>query len=204
MKFGKSLMAGVALSACVGIAPAAHADVEPFIGEIINFPYTFCPRGFVEASGQTIAIASNSALFSLYGTIYGGDGQQTFNLPNLNGRGPLGQGNLAGGQSYPIGQVGGVETTTMTANQMPTHTHVANMQTAGAVVADTGRSTGSSFAVAANSTYVKSQAPVTGSPMNPNTVVNATVGGNQAQENRQPYLAMRYCVATEGIYPSRN
>ncbi len=204
MSYKKFLAASASVAALTMSAVPAHAGADPFIGEIMLAGFNYCPRGYANASGQLVAISTNQALFALLGTTYGGDGRTTFALPNLNGRVAVGQGQLYGGSSYQLGQVGGVESTTMSVAEMPIHTHVATVQTAGPVVADTGRSTGSSFAVAAGNTYVKGQAPVAGSPMNPGTVTNDAAGGSQAQENRMPYLALQYCIATQGIFPSRN
>jgi microcystin-dependent protein len=156
---------------------------DPFIGEIRLFGYTYCPRGWIEADGQLLPISQNEALFSLYGTTYGGDGRTNFALPDLRGRAPIHVGQGPGLSSYPLGQSGGAETVTLSVEQMPAHEHTfteltnANGTTPGLAV----RSGGGEQATATSQT-----------------------GGSQAHENRSPYQVMRYCIALAGIYPSRN
>lgn len=98
---------------------------EPFVGEILIVGFNFAPRNFAQCNGQQMAISQNAALFSLLGTFYGGNGQTTFALPNLQGRTPIHQGSLAGGSSYVIGEAAGTETVTLLTTQMPAHTHIA-------------------------------------------------------------------------------
>lgn len=106
---------------------------DPFIGEIRMFGGTFAPVGWALCNGQTLPISQNPALFNLIGTTYGGDGQTTFNLPDLRGRGPIHQGNLQG-SPFPIGQISGVESVTLTTNQIPQHSHQAKAAAGGNVV----------------------------------------------------------------------
>ena len=161
----------------------ASAQLEPFIGQVSLFGFNFCPRGWAAADGQLLDIASNSALFSLFGTIYGGDGRTTFALPDLRGRAPVHVGQGPGLSNYIEGQKGGVETVTLVSNEMPVHNHALtelsnqNGNTPGIVVRNGG-----------------------GAQLTPTT----DAGGGAAHENRAPYLVMRYCVALEGIFPSRN
>lgn len=186
---------------------------EPFVGEIIMVGYTFCPRGYTEAAGQLLAISSNNALFSLYGTTYGGDGRTTFALPDLRGRAPIGQGNGAGLSDYRLGQRGGVETVTLTQNELPSHTHSATTNVTVTLKADpnSGDSDDPTGAVPAKerrSDIYSGDTPSVDMSSDAATA-NATTtvgnaGGNLAHENRMPYLTMRYCVALVGIYPSRN
>ncbi|WP_236643651.1 phage tail protein [Flavisphingopyxis soli] len=164
----------------------------------------FCPRDWAEASGQLLSIASNSALFSLLGTTYGGNGTTTFALPDLRGRVANHVGQGPGLSNYALGQTGGVETTTMTVAQMPQHTHVASVQTAGPVLANHQQPDGAAFGVTLDKTYVRPGTPVAGYDMAAGTVVNANAGSGQAQTNIPPYLTMRTCIALYGIYPSRN
>lgn len=201
-KLGASLLAGAAIIA--GAAPAHAQASDQFLGQIALVGFTFCPRGWADANGQLLAISSNTALFSLYGTTYGGNGTTTFALPDLRGRVPIHLGQGPGLSNYIQGQSDGVETTTMTVNQMPQHTHVGSIQTAGATAANSRRADGAAFGVTADDTYVRPGTPTTGFNMAAGTVVNANAGGSQPQTNIQPYLAMRYCVATVGIFPSRN
>jgi len=97
--------------------------MEPFIGQIMMVPYTFASQGWAFCDGQLLPISQNTALFSLIGTSYGGDGRSTFGLPNLKGRTPLHAGQGPGGTNYPLGRMGGTESETMNVNQMPAHNH---------------------------------------------------------------------------------
>lgn len=167
---------------------------EPFLGEIRMFGFNFAPRGWAFCNGQLLAIAQNTALFSLLGTTYGGNGQTTFALPNLQGRVPLHFGQGAGLSSYSLGQSAGTETVTLTQSQMPAHGHV--------VTANNGDATASRPAnrfPAGGGAYADSG---DGTTMNPTVV--ATTGGSQPHNNIQPYLALNFCIALVGIFPSRN
>jgi microcystin-dependent protein len=195
----KTISSAVIVSAALLSVPSkeAAAGTDVYIGEIMWVPYAFCPRGSAEASGQLLSIASNTALFSLIGTTYGGDGRTTFALPDLRGRVPVHLGNGPGLSSYSLGETGGQEQVTLTTNQMPTHHHELNASE-DAVDTDPAGS-------------------VLGSPKNkkiydaPNmastTLASSAmsdVGGSQPHENRPPYLTLRACIATVGIYPSRD
>jgi len=167
---------------------------EPFLGQIQPFPYNFAPRGWAFCSGQILPIAQNTALFSLLGTTYGGNGQTTFALPDLRGRVPLHFGQGPGLSPYDLGQVSGTETVTLLSTQMPAHNHTMNASTGEA--ADT-IATGQ--VLASSAIYA---------PGSPNTVMSAQsvgqAGGNQPHPNLQPYLVLNWCIALEGIFPSRN
>ena len=167
---------------------------DPFIGEIRLFPYNFAPRGWAFCNGQVLSIAQNTALFSLLGTTYGGNGQTTFALPDLRGRVPVSSGQGPGLSNYSLGQVGGTESVTLNTNQMPAHNHQVNVNAGGATTSRANGnfpSTGGSYNSATD-----------GSTFNPNAVSNT--GGNQPHENVQPYLTLNFCIALEGIFPSRN
>ena len=114
--------AAIGLAASLTVPAPSHAQ-EVLIGQVIPVAFTFCPRGFTEADGQLLPISSNTALFSLYGTTFGGDGRTTFALPDMRGRDPIHVGQGAGLQDYLLGQSGGAETHTLTVGQMPSHTH---------------------------------------------------------------------------------
>lgn len=189
-----AIAAGMSLS---GAATPANAQSEPFIGQIMMVGYTFCPRGWADANGQLLAISSNTALFSLYGTTFGGDGRTTFALPDLRGRVPINLGQGAGLSSRQLGQSGGSETNTLTANQLPPHSHSLNGTTAGANAVDPSGNTLAN--TGRNNTYN------TGAPnaqMNAGSIGSA--GGGQAVNNMPPFLTVRYCVALQGIFPSRS
>lgn len=195
---------------------------EPFLGAILAFGFTFNPRGWQTCSGQLISIAQNTALFSLLGTTYGGNGQTTFALPDLRGRSMVGVGNGPGLTPIVYGQVGGTETTTLTINNMPQHNHqlvpgvnagqvnlalTANAATGGAIANDTDNGT-NSFAAGGSTPNIYSE-PGTGTTKIggiTSTISGSTsiVGGSQAFSIRDPYLGINLCIAMEGIFPSRN
>lgn len=168
---------------------------DPFIGEIRMFGGNFAPRGWAFCEGQLLAIAQNTALFSLFGTTYGGDGRTTFGLPDLRGRAPIHPGQGPGLTSRTLGERGGAESTTLSVANLPAHTHQVappvtdGRQTtnrpAGAVPARGGSySSGGSDVGAAYGTQ--------------------SVGNGQAFDNLPPYLAVNFIVALQGIYPSRS
>jgi microcystin-dependent protein len=165
----------------------------PFLGEIRIFPYNFAPRGWAFCNGQILSISQNTALFSLLGTTYGGNGQTTFALPDLRGRVPNSSGQGPGLSSYTLGQVGGTETVTLTQSEMPSHNHGVNSTNADATSARPGGNfpaAGGGYNSASSNT------------MAPTMIGNA--GGSQPHSNVQPYLTLNYCIALTGIYPSRN
>jgi microcystin-dependent protein len=168
---------------------------EPFIGQITIFAGNFAPRGWAFCHGQLLPIAQNTALFSLLGTIYGGDGRTTFALPDLRGRAPIHFGQGPGLSNYNLGELGGVESVTLLAAQMPVHTHTlvgAN------VPANNTAPGGQLMAETREDAYAGAAQPVA---MDPSAV--GAAGGSQPHENRPPYLAINYIIALVGIYPSR-
>jgi microcystin-dependent protein len=177
--------------------------MDPFLGEIRVTGFNFAPTGWALCQGQLLSISSNTALFSLLGTIYGGDGRTNFALPNLQGTIPIGFGQGAGLSSYTQGQTGGASTVTLTLQQNPTHTHT--MQVGSGKGVDTPSATvylagearggiGNAFATPAT----QSSSPTT------MAVDEAqTVGGGQPHNNMAPYLALNYIIALQGIFPSR-
>jgi len=184
------------------VFPSGEAEAgEPFIGEIKAWGGNFCPRGFAAADGQLLPIAGNTALFSLYGTFYGGDGRTTFALPDLRSRAAIHAGQGAGLTPRALGQRLGTETETMTSATMPSHTHRAGMQTR-TDAANATRPRRNSFAVTADNSYQTGAA--SGQFMNSNTIRVDGEGAGQSVDNRQPFVGMTYCVALVGIFPSRN
>jgi microcystin-dependent protein len=169
---------------------------NPFLGEIRIMPYNFAPQGWAFCDGQVLAISQFTALFSLLGTTYGGNGTSNFALPDLRGRVAISSGQGPGLSPYNIGQVGGVENVTLTSNTMPQHSHqvVANngpgdaTRPAGAVPARTGTS---NYASAPDGTAM-------------NAGMLSAAGGGQPHSNLQPYLVLNFCIAMQGIFPSRN
>lgn len=178
----------------------------PFIGEIRLFAGNFAPVGWAFCNGQSQSIAQNTALFALIGTIYGGDGQNTFNLPDLRGRVPISQGQGAGLSNYSIGQVAGAETVTLTTGQLPVHTHTLNATTATGSATTPGPTVMLATPVEAGvntSLYVvPGTSTVNQAPMAAQSI--GTAGGSQPHENMMPYQALNYIIALEGIFPSRN
>jgi len=174
---------------------------EPFIGEIVMFGGNFAPRNWAFCNGQLLSISSHTALFSILGTTYGGDGRTTFGLPDLRGRVAMHPGNGPGLSNYRLGQQGGRETEQLTTNQIPSHSHAANC------VAPAGNSNDAVNNYWADDAGVSSGTYHTGggatlSPMNSNAIGHA--GGGQAHNNVQPFQCVNYIIALMGIYPSRN
>ncbi|MGV6800948.1 MAG: phage tail protein [bacterium] len=174
--------------------------MEPFIGEIKMVGFNFAPRGWAFCDGQLLAISSNSALFSLLGTMYGGDGRTSFGLPDLRGRVSIHQGTGPGLSNRRMGEKGGAETTTQTTATMANHSHPVTVH----VVDDdatTNEANGASLANAVGNTY--STAAVDGT-LSASSATSANVGGGQAMNNMEPFLVVNYVIALTGIYPSRN
>jgi microcystin-dependent protein len=175
---------------------------DPFLGEIRVFAGNFAPNGWALCQGQLLAIAQNTALFSILGTTYGGDGVRTFALPDLRGRVVMGLGQGPGLSNYVEGEVGGAESVTLTTQQMPAHSHTVNATEAQSTTDPKG-------AVPANT-----QPPTPGpapkaygaSPDGKTTMNSAMIGltgGNQPVSVQQPYLVINYIIALLGIFPSR-
>jgi microcystin-dependent protein len=170
---------------------------QPFVGEIRMFAGNFAPAGWAFCSGQTLPISENEVLFQLIGTIYGGDGQTTFNLPNLQSRVPVHMGQGPGvSNNYTIGEQGGAEQVTLTVNQTPVHNH--------GLVAATGAGTTANAKdnVLAASPSVQLYTEDTASvALNANSIT--PTGGSQPHDNTMPYLAINYIISLFGIYPSQ-
>lgn len=201
MNIRKTLLPLAALTTGLALPAPAQAGFEPFIGQLMLTGANFCPLGYEPASGQIISIAENTALFSLIGTTYGGDGQTTFALPNLNGRSVISQGTGPGLPNYVMGQTTGSTGFTLTTSNLPAHTHVGTLKavpTAGNTVTPTGNS----LALAPAGTNIYSTSTPSNN-MNAGDVVLQATGGGQAISHQSPALVLRYCIATEGIFPSR-
>ncbi|MCA0757333.1 tail fiber protein [Paenibacillus sp. N4] len=165
---------------------------ESYIGEIKLFGFQFAPRGWALCQGQLLSISQNQALFSILGTTYGGDGVTTFALPDLRGRAPVHTGN-----GVQLGAAGGEEAHTLTAQEMPVHSHTVS---AGGNPATEYTPVGQAWTPAANGAAVFSAGANTA--MNANAL--SAAGASQAHGNMQPYLAMNYCICLMGVFPSRN
>lgn len=198
MKISTYLLAAAA-TATVVAAPAQAQD--NYIGEIMLVGFTFCPRGTADASGQLLSISQNTALFSLYGTTYGGNGTTTFALPDLRGRSAINQGQGTGLSPVTQGQAGGTENIVLTVNQMPSHNHGARVRASNDAPSTNSPAgaTFPTFPVGVNQ-YTQGADNLA---MENNEVQISSTGGDQPTSIRNPYLALRYCVVTEGIFPSR-
>lgn len=173
---------------------------DPFIGEIRMFGGNFAPNGWAFCDGSMLAISQNDALFALIGTIYGGNGLTTFGLPDLRGRIPIHSGQGPGLSYQVIGQQLGSETTVLTVNQIPLHTH--NIMASPSVGNSTGISNSAIAAGTIGRVYTNDTTPANLGDMNAGTIVNA--GGSQPHDNMMPYLCINFIIALWGIFPPRN
>lgn len=180
---------------------------NPFIGEITIFGGAFAPVGWAFCDGSLLSISDNDVLFNLIGTTYGGDGQNTFALPDLRGRVPVHMGQSPqSGTNYVIGQIGGVESVTVNAAQLPAHAHVVNgelnMKVRGNDPDNQPSPVNNGIAIAPGKRYF-SRTP-TGSGLMPldTNIVLSTAGSSQPHNNMQPYLALNFIISLFGIYPS--
>ncbi|MFD0588766.1 phage tail protein [Paenibacillus sp. GCM10027627] len=162
---------------------------EPFVGQIQAFPYNRIPRGWFPCNGQLLPIQTYQVLFSLLGTAYGGDGIRTFGLPNLNGRVPVGVGSVT-----TLGEKGGEDAHTLTVAEMPQHTHTVNASKETATI---NKPAGTVWAQSPQPCYA------TGVDVTLKSTALGNTGGSQPHNNMQPYLALSFCIANNGIYPSR-
>jgi microcystin-dependent protein len=164
----------------------------PFLGQISVFSFSFAPKGWALCNGQLLPINQNQALFALLGTTYGGNGLQTFALPNLQGRVPIHLGN-----GFIQGQVGGEQAHTLAISELPSHTHAPVGSSSNANAADP---TGAYCAITSSGVYSSTTSP--SAALASAAVANA--GGTQAHDNMAPYLVLNFCIALTGIFPSRN
>lgn len=172
---------------------------EPFVGEIRMFAGNFAPQGWAYCDGQLLAVSSNDALFSLLGTIYGGDGRTTFGLPDLRGRIPIHQGSGPGLSTRRLGSKSGAEKVTLTVNQLPSHSHSLTVSNQ---VGNKQAPTGNTLAKIASGNLYKTAATVTSKPaMGSDAIGN--VGGSKDHTNLMPTLCVHFIIALFGIYPSR-
>jgi microcystin-dependent protein len=190
--------------------------MDQFLSTILIWPPNFAPSGWALCAGQLLAISQNTALFSLLGTTYGGNGTSTFGLPDLRGRVPLGVGQGAGLSPYVPGELGGVESVALTSNTLSPHTHSAtpslSVNLPAVTTGGTTNQPSSSVTLAAptdstrNPLNIYSNAAPTqslGQPTVTGSISVGSAGGGQPHENRQPFLAINYIIALQGIFPSR-
>ena len=172
--------------------------MDPFVAEIRIFPFNFAPKGWAFCDGQILPISQNTALFSLLGTTYGGDGKSTFALPDMQGNAPMHPGQGPGLSLHDLGEVGGSETVTLLESEIPSHTH--QMHADNQDPADTN--VVSPAAALAKSTGGALYQPASNATMSGNAL--APAGGDQPHNNMQPYLTLNFCIALQGVFPPRS
>lgn len=204
-----SLAMGVTLGAAAPESTRAQAS-DPFLGQMMLFGGNFCPRGWTGAEGQLLAISQYSALFSLLGTTFGGDGRTTFGLPDLRGRVPLGGPSAGPGlAAIRLGEKGGRTDVTLTVNELPSHSHMVNANNGHVNFADR-LGPGDDFLGAPDVNAPGNPAPdlriysdqTPNVQMDPRMISNT--GNSQSFNIRTPYLGMTWCIALQGVYPSRS
>jgi len=212
-----TLFMAVMITAGINIKQAkACGGNDSYLATMCVFAGNFAPRGYAFAQGQLLPISSNTALFSLLGTIYGGDGRTTFALPDTRGRALIGAGRGPGLSNYPLGHKGGVETVTLSVNQMPSHSHAASTTVSGDATlhaSSAGNSDNPANNVLArkprDSIYSSNAPDVSMSTsaislaLTGNTSVGNT-GGSRAHENRMPYISVNWIITIQGVFPSRS
>lgn len=171
---------------------------DPFVAEIRIFPFNFAPKGWAFCDGQLMPLSQNTALFSLLGTTYGGDGKSNFALPDLQGRAPMQPGQGPGLSLHDLGETGGSETVSLLASEIPSHSHQLRANTLD--LADTNVvSSSASFALSAGGTLYQSAPNANASPE-----ALTPAGGDQPHNNMMPYLTLNFCIALQGVFPPRN
>jgi microcystin-dependent protein len=170
---------------------------DPFVAEIRIFPFNFAPTGWAWCDGQLLPISQNTALFSLLGTTYGGDGKSNFALPDLQGRAPMHPGQGPGLSLHDLGETGGSDTVTLLESEIPGHSHALNASQGDAIE----RTPGSQL-LATGIAIGQYGAPDALTPLSPNAVTPA--GGDQPHNNLQPYLTFYFCIALQGVFPPRS
>jgi len=173
---------------------------NPFVAEIRIFPFNFAPTGWAFCDGQILPISQNTALFSLLGTTYGGDGQSNFALPNLQGSAPLQQGQGPGLSLRDLGETGGEQAVTLLQTEMPAHSHTAQAATTGGLPGPQNNAWASGLKGHPGS-YAPA-APPTNVQMSP--FGTSIAGGNLPHNNMPPYLTLNFCIALQGVFPPRS
>jgi microcystin-dependent protein len=174
---------------------------QPFVAEIRIFPYNFAPKAWAFCDGQLLSISQNSALFSLLGTSYGGDGRSTFGLPNLEGSVAIHTDQYSGGGSFFLGQAAGEDTVTLLNSEMPAHSHLMQGDTSAFDTALTSPGGGVPGRTPVGTLIYSTNVNPVAVTMNPAMI--SIAGGSQPHNNLMPYLVLNYCIALQGIYPAR-
>ena len=192
----RSITVGAIFALLIVAAKPAEAQTEPFLGQLMLFSGTYCPKGWADANGQLLSISQNQALFALLGTTYGGDGSTTFALPDLRGSAPIHTGQGPGLSNYQLGQSGGAESFTIGIRNMPRHSHQVNARNGGA---NRSRPGGRLLAGSKDGPKVFTDGQ-------PNVIMDAQMIGSTGRgrpiTHRGPYLTMRWCIALQGVFPS--
>ena len=174
---------------------------DPFVGEIRIFGFNFAPTGWALCNGQLLPISQNTALFSILGTTYGGNGQSTFGLPNLQGSAPLQQGQGVGLSLYDLGQLGGESAVTLITSKLPLHSHVPGCLGGAGNVTSPAGTVWASAKVGKQAENRYSATPGAGVLMAAQAA--AVVGSDSPHNNMPPYLALNFCIALQGVFPPR-
>ena len=171
--------------------------MDPFVAEIRIFPFNFAPKGWAFCDGQILPLSQNTALFSLLGTTYGGNGKSNFALPNMQGNAPMHPGQGPGLSLHDLGETGGSETVSLLESEIPSHSHALRADVLD--IADTNVvSPTASFALSSGGTLYQA---TSNASLSDNAV--APAGGDQPHNNMQPYLTLNFCIALQGVYPPR-
>lgn len=170
---------------------------DPFVAEIRVFPFNFAPTGWAFCNGQLLPISQNTALFSLLGTTYGGDGKSTFQLPDMQGSVPLHPGQAQSGTQYFLGQTGGTENVTLLQSEIPAHTHI--LQAAGGDSAEKNVPTDNALSRSTLNIYSATLTPVVQMAFE----ALGPAGGGLPHNNMMPYLTLNFCIALQGVFPAR-
>lgn len=193
----KFIIPFICVVVCFNVISVSPVSAEPFIGEVRMFAGNFAPRSWAFCDGQLLSIAQNSALFSILGTTYGGDGVSTFGLPDLRGRVPVHPGTGPGLSSRYLGRTGGQERVALSQSQMPAHTHQAR---ASSETPDTNSPEGAVPATKVRTNLYSGDS----ADINMGATAVSNTGGSQAHENMPPFLGINYIICLQGLYPPRN
>jgi microcystin-dependent protein len=197
-KFMKLAKLPLIIGGLLATSPVYAGGIDPYVGEIAASGRNFCQLGWLPADGALMSIVNNEVLFVLIGTTYGGDGQTTFALPDLRGRLQVGDGTGPGLATKVLGQLYGAESTTMSITTMPAHSHVTTIK-AHAAAGNSAATVRGRFAQSTTNNYTTSGADV--SMAAGDVALAASTGGSNPITTMQPYLTVKYCIATEGIFP---
>jgi microcystin-dependent protein len=178
---------------------------SPFLAEVTMFGFNFPPKGWAFCNGQLLSISQNTALFSLLGTFYGGDGKSTFGLPNIEGMAVVGQGQSPGTSQYFVGETTGSETVTLLTTEMPSHNHsFAATSTAGTVLSSAGNQLAQAFSGGKQASYTGNYLNATAPNVTMSPQCTTVTGSSFPHNNMQPYLTLNFCIALQGVFPPRS